>query len=63
MDGADHEAVVGQVGLLVRVGRGGFFVEFDADAGLIARVRAGAFAPDATVLFWHTGGVPGYFAN
>jgi len=27
-----------------------------AMAGLIALVRAGAFTPDATVLFWHTGG-------
>lgn len=34
-----------------------------AMAGLIARIRAGAFRPDETVVFWHTGGVPGYFAN
>lgn len=34
-----------------------------AMAGLIARIRAGAFHPDETVVFWHTGGVPGYFAN
>jgi 1-aminocyclopropane-1-carboxylate deaminase/D-cysteine desulfhydrase-like pyridoxal-dependent ACC family enzyme len=27
-----------------------------AMAGLVARVRAGAFSPDDTVLFWHTGG-------
>jgi 1-aminocyclopropane-1-carboxylate deaminase/D-cysteine desulfhydrase-like pyridoxal-dependent ACC family enzyme len=27
-----------------------------AMAGLIARVRTGAFTPDETVLFWHTGG-------
>ena len=27
-----------------------------AMAGLIARIRAGAFSPDQTVLFWHTGG-------
>jgi 1-aminocyclopropane-1-carboxylate deaminase/D-cysteine desulfhydrase-like pyridoxal-dependent ACC family enzyme len=33
-----------------------------AMAGLIARVRVGAFKPDATVLFWHTGGQVGYFA-
>lgn len=33
-----------------------------AMAGLIARVRAGAWHQDETVLFWHTGGVPGYFA-
>ena len=32
-----------------------------AMAGLIARVRAGAWRPHDTVLFWHTGGVPGYF--
>lgn len=32
-----------------------------AMAGLLARVRAGAFRPDQTVLFWHTGGTPGYF--
>lgn len=33
-----------------------------AMAGLIARIRAGAFAADQTVLFWHTGGQVGYFA-
>ena len=32
-----------------------------AMAGLIALVRAGAFAPADTVLFWHTGGIPGFF--
>lgn len=30
-----------------------------AMAGLIARVRAGTFAKDETVLFWHTGGLIG----
>lgn len=33
-----------------------------AMAGLISRVRSGAFAPDETVIFWHTGGAPGLFA-
>jgi len=33
-----------------------------AMAGLIARVRAGEFSPETTVLFWHTGGQIGYFA-
>jgi 1-aminocyclopropane-1-carboxylate deaminase/D-cysteine desulfhydrase-like pyridoxal-dependent ACC family enzyme len=33
-----------------------------AMAGLIDDVRRGAFAPDQTVLFWHTGGLPGFFA-
>jgi 1-aminocyclopropane-1-carboxylate deaminase/D-cysteine desulfhydrase-like pyridoxal-dependent ACC family enzyme len=33
-----------------------------AMAGLISRVRAGAWMPHETVLFWHTGGTPGYFA-
>lgn len=33
-----------------------------AMAGLIARLRAGAFDAHETVLFWHTGGLPGYFA-
>jgi 1-aminocyclopropane-1-carboxylate deaminase/D-cysteine desulfhydrase-like pyridoxal-dependent ACC family enzyme len=33
-----------------------------AMAGLIARIRGGDFAPAQQVLFWHTGGVPGYFA-
>jgi 1-aminocyclopropane-1-carboxylate deaminase/D-cysteine desulfhydrase-like pyridoxal-dependent ACC family enzyme len=33
-----------------------------AMAGLIARVRDGAFERDDTVLFWHTGGGIGYFA-
>ncbi len=31
-------------------------------AGLIARVRAGAFSDAATVLFWHTGGQVGLFS-
>ena len=39
MDRSVDEAVVGQVGLLVGEGRGGFFVELDADAGLVARVQ------------------------
>jgi 1-aminocyclopropane-1-carboxylate deaminase/D-cysteine desulfhydrase-like pyridoxal-dependent ACC family enzyme len=33
-----------------------------AMAGLIARVRAGGFRDDSTVLFWHTGGQVGLFA-
>jgi 1-aminocyclopropane-1-carboxylate deaminase/D-cysteine desulfhydrase-like pyridoxal-dependent ACC family enzyme len=33
-----------------------------AMAGLIARVRAGAFRDDETILFWHTGGQVGIFA-
>ena len=33
-----------------------------AMAGLIARVRAGSFRPDQTVLFWHTGGQVGLLA-
>jgi 1-aminocyclopropane-1-carboxylate deaminase/D-cysteine desulfhydrase-like pyridoxal-dependent ACC family enzyme len=33
-----------------------------AMAGLIARIRAGDFTADQKVLFWHTGGLPGYFA-
>lgn len=33
-----------------------------AMAGLIARVRGGAWRRDETVLFWHTGGIPGFFA-
>lgn len=33
-----------------------------AMAGLISRARAGAWRADDTVLFWHTGGVPGFFA-
>jgi 1-aminocyclopropane-1-carboxylate deaminase/D-cysteine desulfhydrase-like pyridoxal-dependent ACC family enzyme len=33
-----------------------------AMAGLIARVRSGAFKDVATVLFWHTGGQVGLFA-
>lgn len=32
-----------------------------AMAGLIARVRAGVFRADQTVLFWHTGGLPALF--
>ena len=33
-----------------------------AMAGLLARCRAGEFSSGSTVLFWHTGGLPGYFA-
>jgi D-cysteine desulfhydrase family pyridoxal phosphate-dependent enzyme len=33
-----------------------------AMAGLIAMIRDGEFRADETVLFWHTGGTPGYFA-
>ena len=33
-----------------------------AMAGLIARIRAGEFREDQTVLFWHTGGQVGLFA-
>jgi 1-aminocyclopropane-1-carboxylate deaminase/D-cysteine desulfhydrase-like pyridoxal-dependent ACC family enzyme len=33
-----------------------------AMAGLIAHLRRGAFTDDQTVLFWHTGGLPGLFA-
>jgi len=33
-----------------------------AMAGLFALVRAGAIAADETVVFWHTGGLPGLFA-
>jgi 1-aminocyclopropane-1-carboxylate deaminase/D-cysteine desulfhydrase-like pyridoxal-dependent ACC family enzyme len=31
-------------------------------AGLIARVRAGSFSDNDSVLFWHTGGQVGLFA-
>jgi D-cysteine desulfhydrase family pyridoxal phosphate-dependent enzyme len=33
-----------------------------AMAGLIARIRAREFKSEETLLFWHTGGVPGLFA-
>lgn len=33
-----------------------------AMAGVIARIRSGAFRASDTVLFWHTGGQPGFFA-
>jgi D-cysteine desulfhydrase len=33
-----------------------------AMAALIARLRAGAFSSDDTILFWHTGGQVGFFA-
>ena len=33
-----------------------------AMAGLISRLRARTFSASDTVLFWHTGGQPGYFA-
>jgi 1-aminocyclopropane-1-carboxylate deaminase/D-cysteine desulfhydrase-like pyridoxal-dependent ACC family enzyme len=32
-----------------------------AMAGLVARIRAGEFHKGQSVLFWHTGGIPGYF--
>jgi 1-aminocyclopropane-1-carboxylate deaminase/D-cysteine desulfhydrase-like pyridoxal-dependent ACC family enzyme len=31
-------------------------------AGLLARLRAGEFRDDLTVLFWHTGGQVALFA-
>ncbi len=33
-----------------------------AMAGLLARVRSGEFTREQKVLFWHTGGVPAFFA-
>ena len=33
-----------------------------AMAGLIARLRGGAFSADDTILFWHTGGQTGFFS-
>ena len=39
MDSSVNEAVVGQVSLLVRESSGGFLIEFDADAWLIAGVQ------------------------
>ena len=33
-----------------------------AMAALMARLRRGAFSPDDTVLFWHTGGQTGFFS-
>ena len=33
-----------------------------AMAAVAARMRAGMFSPDETVLFWHTGGLPAIFA-
>jgi 1-aminocyclopropane-1-carboxylate deaminase/D-cysteine desulfhydrase-like pyridoxal-dependent ACC family enzyme len=33
-----------------------------AMAGLIAKIRAGTFTSDQTILFWHTGGQVGLFA-
>jgi 1-aminocyclopropane-1-carboxylate deaminase/D-cysteine desulfhydrase-like pyridoxal-dependent ACC family enzyme len=33
-----------------------------AMACLIAYVREGRFSADETILFWHTGGIPGFFA-
>ncbi len=34
-----------------------------AAAGMIDLIRKGFFKPDATVLFWHTGGIPALFAE
>jgi D-cysteine desulfhydrase len=34
-----------------------------AMAGLVAKIRAGEFTPDQTVVFWHTGGQPALFAR
>jgi len=33
-----------------------------AMAGLLSHIRDGRFSSGSTVLFWHTGGLPGYFA-
>jgi D-cysteine desulfhydrase len=32
-----------------------------AMAGLLARIHAGEFANNETILFWHTGGTPAFF--
>jgi D-cysteine desulfhydrase len=32
-------------------------------AGLMQRIQAGEYAPDETILFWHTGGTSGLFAR
>ncbi|MEO7272511.1 MAG: pyridoxal-phosphate dependent enzyme [Vicinamibacterales bacterium] len=52
--------------LALAVQREGFVLDHTytakAMAGLIARIRAGAFSDTDTVLFWHTGGQPGLFA-
>jgi 1-aminocyclopropane-1-carboxylate deaminase/D-cysteine desulfhydrase-like pyridoxal-dependent ACC family enzyme len=34
-----------------------------AAGGMIDLIRQGFFAPDDTVLFWHTGGLPALFAE
>ena len=34
-----------------------------AAGGLIDLIRKGFFSPDETILFWHTGGTPGLFAD
>ncbi len=34
-----------------------------AMAGLVAAVRDGRIEPDATAVFWHTGGAPALFAS
>jgi len=33
-----------------------------AMAGFLAMIRAGRFSPDETLVFLHTGGMPGLFA-
>ena len=62
--GAPSEASREALELAVR--REGFILDHTytakAMAGLIARIRAGAFPDTDTVLFWHTGGQPGLFA-
>jgi len=62
--GVPTEASTEALGLTLR--REGFALDHTytakAMAGLIARVRAGAFTDAETVLFWHTGGQPGLFA-
>jgi 1-aminocyclopropane-1-carboxylate deaminase/D-cysteine desulfhydrase-like pyridoxal-dependent ACC family enzyme len=57
---ASHEAVQ------LLASRDGVFLDptytAKAMAGLIDYLRTGRFRDEETVLFWHTGGLPGLFA-
>ena len=62
--GVPTEASTGAIELLARTEA--LFLDptytAKAMAALIAYVRAGAFKPTETLLFWHTGGQVGLFA-
>jgi 1-aminocyclopropane-1-carboxylate deaminase/D-cysteine desulfhydrase-like pyridoxal-dependent ACC family enzyme len=65
-DGYGIPTPASQEAVQLLAGRDGVFLDptytAKAMAGLVDYLRAGRFRDDETVLFWHTGGLPGLFA-